>query len=270
MKLVREVGQFIDSRALEPELDYLLPTLAKKSGENTWLGDTAEEIIEDFTRKLTDVRVLAALLPSTKHKNSVVRQKTTWHIEYVLSNATASTFKGTAANRDLLEKTFVTLIPLCEEGEVNLRALAKRSMCHLHRMLDSADFDRLLKGLQNEMKAKKVRSVVEKGPPPLPTSSGGTSRNGFGTFTPRGRSLNATPDRTRPNSRSERVDGDLLSQHKFGRRAGAPPPAPTNGRTRTRSTAGGSRRRRSRSPSRWRASRSRAAVGAVATTGPRR
>ena len=220
MKLVREVGQFIDSRALEPELDYLLPTLAKKSGENTWLGDTAEEIIEDFTRKLTDVRVLAALLPSTKHKNSVVRQKTTWHIEYVLSNATASTFKGTAANRDLLEKTFVTLIPLCEEGEVNLRALAKRSMCHLHRMLDSADFDRLLKGLQNEMKAKKVRSVVEKGPPPLPTSSGGTSRNGFGTFTPRGRSLNATPDRTRPNSRSERVDGDLLSQHKFGRRAG--------------------------------------------------
>jgi len=220
MKLVREVGQFIDSRALEPELDYLLPTLAKKSGENTWLGDTAEEIIEDFTRKLTDVRVLAALLPSTKHKNSVVRQKTTWHIEYVLSNATASTFKGTAANRDLLEKTFVTLIPLCEEGEVNLRALAKRSMCHLHRMLDSADFDRLLKGLQNEMKAKKVRSVVEKGPPPLPTSSGGTSRNGFGTFTPRGRSLNATPDRTRPNSRSERVDGDLLSQRKFGRRAG--------------------------------------------------
>ncbi len=217
MKLVREVGQFIDSRALEPELDYLLPTLAKKSGENTWLGDTAEEIVEDFTRKLTDVRVLAALLPSTKHKNSVVRQKTTWHIEYVLSNATASTFKGTAANRDLLEKTFVTLIPLCEEGEVNLRALAKRSMCHLHRMLDSADFDRLLKGLQNEMKAKKVRSVVEKGPPPLPTSSGGTSRNGFGTFTPRGRSLNATPDRTRPNSRSERVDDHLLSQHKFGR-----------------------------------------------------
>ena len=217
MKLVREVGQFIDSRALEPELDYLLPTLAKKSGENTWLGDTAEEIVEDFTRKLTDVRVLAALLPSTKHKNSVVRQKTTWHIEYVLSNATASTFKGTAANRDLLEKTFVTLIPLCEEGEVNLRALAKRSMCHLHRMLDSADFDRLLKGLQNEMKAKKVRSVVEKGPPPLPTSSGGTSRNGFGTFTPRGRSLNATPDRSRPNSRSERVDDHLLSQHKFGR-----------------------------------------------------
>ena len=122
MKLVKEVGQFIDNRALEPELATLLPPLAKKSGENNWLGDTAEEIIEDFTRKLTDVRVLAALLPSTKHKSVMVRQKTTWHIEYVLSNATAATFKGTASNRDLLEKTFVTLVPLCEEGEVGLRA----------------------------------------------------------------------------------------------------------------------------------------------------
>ena len=218
MKLVKEVGQFIDNRALEPELATLLPTLAKKSGENNWLGDTAEEIIEDFTRKLTDVRVLAALLPSTKHKSVMVRQKTTWHIEYVLSNATAATFKGTASNRDLLEKTFVTLVPLCEEGEVGLRALAKRGMCHLHRMLDAPDFERLLKGLQNEMKVRAVRTVCDKGPPPLPTSSGGTSRNGFGAYTPRGRSLNATPDRTRPNSRNERVDDHLLSQHKFGRR----------------------------------------------------
>ena len=40
--LAREMALFLPAEALDAELEYLLPALAKKSGEPTWLGSEAD------------------------------------------------------------------------------------------------------------------------------------------------------------------------------------------------------------------------------------
>ena len=50
MALVREMTRFLDPKAMDNELDYLVPVLAKKSGENTWLGGEADDALGDFAR----------------------------------------------------------------------------------------------------------------------------------------------------------------------------------------------------------------------------
>ena len=217
MALVREMTRFLDPKAMDNELDYLVPVLAKKSGENTWLGGEADDALGDFARTLTDARVLAALIPQAKHKNPTVRLRVAWHVEYVCANAGAKTFVGSAANRDLLEKTFSALVPLLEEGAAETRAMCKRALCHLHGVVTPGDFEKLLKKLSSEAKIKSVRAVIEKGPPPLPTTSDG------GRWTPRGKTPGSNSSRGNSPASSVRP-GELLSQHGFGvRRAKSMP-----------------------------------------------
>ena len=217
MALVREMTRFLDPKAMDNELDYLVPVLAKKSGENTWLGGEADDALGDFARTLTDARVLAALIPQAKHKNPTVRLRVAWHVEYVCANAGAKTFVGSAANRDLLEKTFSALVPLLEEGAAETRAMCKRALCHLHGVVTPGDFEKLLKKLSSEAKIKSVRAVIEKGPPPLPTTSDG------GRWTPRGKTPGSNSSRGASPASSVRP-GELLSQHGFGvRRAKSMP-----------------------------------------------
>lgn len=246
MALVREMTRFLDPKAMDNELDYLAPVLAKKSGENTWLGGEADEALGDFARTLTDARVLAALIPQAKHKNPTVRLRVAWHVEYVCANAGAKTFAGSAANRDLLEKTFAALVPLLEEGAAETRAMCKRALCHLHSAVTPGDFEKLLKKLSSQAKIKSVRAVIEKGPPPLPTSSDG------GRWTPRGKTPGSNS--SRGNSPASSVQpGELLSQHGFGGRRTKSMPAGTAGMdaddaTPSTSTLGGSRASATRLP----------------------
>lgn len=226
MSLVKEMGQFLDQKSLDSELDYLIPVLAKKSGENNWLGSDADQAIREFVFTATDVRILSSLIGPAKHKSPAVRMRVACHIECCCANATTRTFTGAVANRDLLEKTFSTVVGLLEEGSADTRTMAKRTLCHLHRHLTAnqapgercGDFERLLKRLPNEAKIKAVRTVVEKGPPPLPAVKNGGAgvRGGIGTP----RSLSTTPRaRSGAGSANGGIRGyadDLLSQHKFG------------------------------------------------------
>jgi hypothetical protein len=189
MALVKEMSQFLDQKSLDNELDYLVPVLAKKSGENNWLGGEADGAIREFVLSATDVRVLSSLIAPARHKSPAVRMRVVCHIESCCANATAKTFAGSAGNRDLLEKTFSSVVALLEDGNVDTRTMAKRSLCHLHRHLTATqasgercgDFERLLKRLPNEAKIKVVRMVVEKGPPPLPEPKSGSFKSGAGT-----------------------------------------------------------------------------------------
>ena len=178
MQTVVEMTTFLDPRAMEAELDYLAPALAKKSGETNWLGVAADDALAGFIRHLADTRVLASLITSAKHKNPTVRLRVATHVEACCEGAADGAFYGSAASRDLLEKTFAAVVPLLEEGAAETRAMAKRAVCHLQRHLrGGSEFDKLLKGLP-ERKKQAVRDVIEKGPPPLPTSSGSATPRG--------------------------------------------------------------------------------------------
>jgi hypothetical protein len=211
--LTREMARFLDPRALENELEYLVPPLVKRAGENTWLGGEADDAIGDFVEKLAGARVLAALLPHANHKAPAVRQSVSWHVERCCLNADAKTFSGSPPATLLLEKTFLALVPLLEEGQQDTRAMAKRALCHMRAAAPAADFERVVKQLP-DAKARVARGVVEKGPPPLPTRGSGAG------WTPR-----KTPASSRgtPGASSAPVHaGELLSQHAFGgRRAGS-------------------------------------------------
>jgi hypothetical protein len=67
MALVREMCQFM-GKPLDNELDYLVPVLAKKSGENSgnFLSMEADQVLGLFTQTLTDTRVLSALIPPAR------------------------------------------------------------------------------------------------------------------------------------------------------------------------------------------------------------
>jgi hypothetical protein len=173
----------------------------------------ADGTIGEFVISATDVRILSSLIAPAKHKSPAVRMRVVCHIESCCATVTAKTFMGSAANRDLLEKTFSVVVGLMDDGAVDTRTMAKRTLCHLHWHLTAmqapgercGDFERLLKRLPNEAKIKAVRTVVEKGPPPLPTPKAVASFKSVGTpirslATPRGGSCGG---------------GDLLSQHGF-------------------------------------------------------
>ena len=114
--LAREMVRFLDPRALENELEVLVPPLVKRAGENTWLGGEADDAV-----------VLTALLPHANHKAPAVRQSVSWHVERCCLNADAKTFSGSPPATLLLEKTFMALVPLLEEGQQDTRAMAKRA-----------------------------------------------------------------------------------------------------------------------------------------------
>ena len=208
--LAREMLRFLDPRALENELEYLVSPLVKRAGENTWLGGEADDALGDCVGNLAGARVLAALLPHANHKAPAVRQSVSWHVERCCLNADAKTFSGSPPATLLLEKTFMALVPLLEEGQQDTRAMAKRALCHLRAAAPAADFERVVKQLP-DAKARVARGVVEKGPPPLPTRGSGAG------WTPR-----KTPASSRgtPSAAASAPvhAGELLSQHAFGGR----------------------------------------------------
>ena len=72
--------------------------------------------------------------------------------------------------------------------------MCKRALCHLHGVVTPGDFEKLLKKLSSEAKIKSVRAVIEKGPPPLPTTSDGGA-DGPLAAKPRGPTPAAAPPR---------------------------------------------------------------------------
>ena len=208
--LAREMVRFLDPRALENELEVLVPPLVKRAGENTWLGGEADDAVGDFVGKLAGARVLTALLPHANHKAPAVRQSVSWHVERCCLNADAKTFSGSPPATLLLEKTFMALVPLLEEGQQDTRAMAKRALCHLRAAAPANEWERVVKQLP-DAKARVARGVVEKGPPPLPTRGSGSG------WTPR-----KTPASSRgtPGAAASAPvhAGELLSQRAFGGR----------------------------------------------------
>lgn len=211
-QLVREFITSLDPKSLELELDYLIPPLVKRAGENTWLGGEADDAIGDFAKTLSANKVLSALLPHANHKAPAVRLSVSWHVEFCCESADTKTFMGSPPAVLLGEKTFLALVPLLEEGSAETRTNAKRSLCHLRAALPATDFDRLLKKLDDN-KSRVARSVVEKGLPPVPqrgSGAGWTPRK-----TPASSSRGASPAGSLRNSLQA---GELLSQHNFGTR----------------------------------------------------
>jgi hypothetical protein len=146
-QLVREMLLFLDKSAVEAELGFLVPPLVKRAGENTWLGDTADELVGDFAKILSTTKVLSALVPHCFHKDPKVRSRVAWHVEECCASADAKTFTGSPQTVLLLEKTFTGVVPLLEDGSLETRTMAKRSLCHLAAVAGPGEFDRLLKKL---------------------------------------------------------------------------------------------------------------------------
>ena len=175
--LAREMALFLPADALDAELEYLLPALAKKSGEPTWLGAEADAAMAALAGATHPGRVVGALLPLTRHKSPATRRNVAAHLEAALCAGGKAAFEplSVAANKDLLEKTFAALSPLLEEGDQTTRGMTKRAVCHLRAVLTSGDWEKLLKKLPSENRRKAVRAVASAGPPPLPARSLGAS-----------------------------------------------------------------------------------------------
>ena len=176
--LAREMALFLPADALDAELEYLLPALAKKSGEPTWLGAEADAAMAALAGATHPGRVVGALLPLTRHKSPATRRNVAAHLEAALCAGGKAAFEplSVAANKDLLEKTFAALSPLLEEGDQTTRGMTKRAVCHLRAVLTSGDWEKLLKKLPSENRRKAVRAVASAGPPPLPARSLGRLR----------------------------------------------------------------------------------------------
>jgi hypothetical protein len=175
--LAREMALFLPAEALDAELEYLLPALAKKSGEPTWLGAEADAAMAALAMATHPGRVVGVLLPLTRHKSPATRRNVAAHLEAALCAGGKAAFEplSVAANKDLLEKTFAALSPLLEEGDQTTRGMTKRAVCHLRAVLTSGDWEKLLKKLPSENRRKAVRAVASAGPPPLPARSLGAS-----------------------------------------------------------------------------------------------
>ena len=113
--------------------------------------------------KLAGARVLTALLPHANHKAPAVRQSVSWHVERCCLNADAKTFSGSPPATLLLEKTFMALVPLLEEGQQDTRAMAKRALCHLRAAAPANEWERVVKQLP-DAKARVARRRGGEGP----------------------------------------------------------------------------------------------------------
>jgi len=163
---------------LDTELEYIVPALIKKGGEASFLSSEADRVLSCVVENTTDSRCLSSLLGSAQHKNSACKVKVGFHIDRGLQICGPRVFSG-ASGRDLVERLFNTVIGYLEEGSVETRTMGKRILWRVHQMTSaSGDFDRLMKRVSNEAKARQVRAVLEGQLPDLPAKLKPVSQQG--------------------------------------------------------------------------------------------
>jgi hypothetical protein len=86
-------------RAMDPFLDAVLPTLAKRAGENSaFLSAEADIALDAMIHNVSEARALAALLGIAGHKTPAVRTRVAAHIEACVRKM------GPRCSRELLER----------------------------------------------------------------------------------------------------------------------------------------------------------------------
>ena len=147
MTLLSEMAREFNKN-MDAELDYVVPMLLKKAGEGTFLSLEADKVLDAFVARLSEGRVLSALLASTRHKNPSVRGRVAHHLETCCEKASDRAFAH-PTGRELLERIFIAAVGFLDEGGVEIRTLAKRCLCRLEST-QRAECERLI---------RKVRSV---------------------------------------------------------------------------------------------------------------
>ncbi|EFJ52893.1 hypothetical protein VOLCADRAFT_86333 [Volvox carteri f. nagariensis] len=183
-------------RAMDRELDELVPVMLKKAGEvsnagrDNFLAAEADRTLGEMSRCCGESRCVTALLSCAGHKNPYVRGKVAFHLDNLLE-ACAGGGGGRQAlsgNTACLERLFRTAAGFLEEGSLDTRTHGKRVIWHVKSMLASrGEFDRLVAGVTPPGLQRKVVEVVEglNGPPPPPSRgvvAGGAGGGGGGSW----------------------------------------------------------------------------------------
>ncbi|KAK9817952.1 hypothetical protein WJX72_004805 [[Myrmecia] bisecta] len=189
MMLLQEMFLFM-GRALDGELEHVVPTLAKKAGEvsnagrDTFLACEADKTLAEMVESLSEAKVANALINMTTHKSMHVRAKVASHLDACMQGHHGQRL---LANPALLEKVFRTAAGFLEEGSLDTRTFGKRIIWEVKHLLDSQgnDFPGWVSRLPAEVKQHKVWEVLKRdlGPPPPPVKvmalrSPSGSRNG--------------------------------------------------------------------------------------------
>ncbi|KAG2439615.1 hypothetical protein HXX76_004967 [Chlamydomonas incerta] len=165
-------------RAMDRELDEMVPVLVKKAGEvsnagrDNFLAEAADRTLAEMCRCCGEGRCTAALLGVSAHKNPYVRGKVAYHLDCHMEACAGGARQSLANNPAVVERVFRAGAAFLDEGGLDTRTYGKRIIWHVKAMLSSrADFDRLVHSVTPESLHRKVVDTVEglNGPPPPPS-----------------------------------------------------------------------------------------------------
>ncbi|KAG2432395.1 hypothetical protein HYH02_012966 [Chlamydomonas schloesseri] len=165
-------------RAMDRELDEMVPVLVKKAGEvsnagrDNFLAEAADRTLAEMCRCCGEARCAAALLGVAGHKNPYVRGKVAFHLDCHMEACAGGARPSLANNPSLVERVFKAGAAFLDEGSLDTRTYGKRIIWHVKAMLASrTEFDRLVHSVSPESLHRKVVDTVEglNGPPPPPS-----------------------------------------------------------------------------------------------------
>eukprot|EP00195_Chlamydomonas_chlamydogama_P001663 CAMPEP_0202916712 /NCGR_PEP_ID=MMETSP1392-20130828/69262_1 /ASSEMBLY_ACC=CAM_ASM_000868 /TAXON_ID=225041 /ORGANISM="Chlamydomonas chlamydogama, Strain SAG 11-48b" /LENGTH=1484 /DNA_ID=CAMNT_0049609237 /DNA_START=160 /DNA_END=4614 /DNA_ORIENTATION=+ len=177
LMLYQEMFQTL-GKALDRELDDIVPTLLKKAGEisnagrENFLAIEADRALADMVRNCSEARTVSALAACANHKSTHVRTRVASHLDSLVEGGGPSNARSAlTSNWSCLEKLFKTGAGFLDEGALETRTYGKRIIWGVKQLLgNKSDFDRLATSVSVGLQ-KKVTEVVESinGPPPPPT-----------------------------------------------------------------------------------------------------
>ncbi|GAX73544.1 hypothetical protein CEUSTIGMA_g995.t1 [Chlamydomonas eustigma] len=163
-------------KALDRELDEIVPMLLKKAGEvsnagrENFLTSEADRTLSEMTRSVSETRAISSLLTCANHKSQHVRVRVASHLDSIVE--CPGTRAALLTNWTCLERLFKTVAGFLNEGAQETRTYGKRLIWNLKQLIgNTSDFDRLISLLHPEPLKKKVQDVLESmnGPPPPPS-----------------------------------------------------------------------------------------------------
>ena len=165
-------------RAMNPELDKVVPVLLKKAGEastagrDTFLAQEADTALKAMITHCNEGKATMALINCRSHKSPHVRLKVIAHLEQMVSTHGARI----ASNSDLVDRLVTAGGQFLEEAHIDARAYCKRMLWQL-RQACSIDDKRFMARIP-EKKMRQVQGVLlSDSPPPLPVRMTGSRQS---------------------------------------------------------------------------------------------